>query len=332
MRSGAPAPIRRVAAKGLGVFETELVVAVPGRGTESPVWDDVRRRIWFVDHLDGILYSYEVDSGAHQEWTIPGGISSLGLSADGRLVVAQRSRIAYFDVITDQLVDLGPTLPGDGVETFNDGKVGPDGAFWVGSLDHGRSGPDRPPYAGRLYRYDASGASATVGSGYGASNGLAWTADGTTMMHSDSFAGVLTRWRFAPASGDATEPTVVASVSAEEGKPDGAAFDVDEHYWSAGVSAGCINVFDLQGSIVEKIRTGTPAPTMVCFAGTDLYFTALLRDEESRGRSAVDVAAFAHNTAGLYRMAVGVYGVPVTLFGGPLRDPAAQPRSPRSPS
>jgi sugar lactone lactonase YvrE len=81
-----------------------------------------------------------------------------------------------------------------GAETrLNDGKVGPDGAFWVGTMDD-RGLPTREPL-GALYRIAGDGTVERKVDDVCVSNGLAWTPDGRTMFHSDSSGKWLDRGR-----------------------------------------------------------------------------------------------------------------------------------------
>ena len=101
---------------------------------------------------------------------------------------------------------------------------------------------------------------------------------------------------------------VLATLSNEDGRPDGAAVDVEGNYWSAGPSAACINRFSPTGSLIEKLAFPVPGPTMPCFAERQLYVTSL-----REGRSAEALAQ--HPTlGGLFRAAVPVEGAPVALF------------------
>ena len=81
---------------------------------------------------------------------------------------------------------------------LNDGKVGPDGAFWVGSMD---DRPQKEPI-GALYRVDPSGEVLRKVEGMFVSNGLAWTADGEVMFFADLRGPWIDRWRFDRWSGD----------------------------------------------------------------------------------------------------------------------------------
>ena len=90
---------------------------------------------------------------------------------------------------------------------------------------------------------------------------------------------------------------VIATLSNEIGRPDGAAMDVDGNYWSAGPSAGCINCFSPSGALLKTLPFPVPGPTMPCFADGAMYVTSL-----REGKSAEVLAQFPA-LGGLFRAA-----------------------------
>jgi sugar lactone lactonase YvrE len=187
---------------------------------------------------------------------------------------------------------------------LNDGKVGPDGCFWVGSMDE--NSPRQKTAA--LYRVTPQGRIERKAEGYAVSNGLAWSPDGSVMYHSDSTAGIIEAWDFDTRSGALANHRVLATLANEDGRPDGAAVDVAGVYWSAGPSAGCINRISPSGALLSKLPFPVPGPTMPCFAEGDLYVTSL-----REGRSPEALAQ--HPTlGGLFRAEAPVRGAPVAMF------------------
>ncbi len=144
--------------------------------------------------------------------------------------------------------------------------------------------------------------------GYQNSNGLAWSPDGRVMYHSDSTAGFIEAWDFDPATGGRSGHRVVAKLTNDDGRPDGAATDMDGNYWSAGPSAGCLNCFSPAGELLRKWAFAVPGPTMPCFADGALYVTSL-RD----GKSAQILAEYP-TLGGLFRATAPAVGAPVGLF------------------
>lgn len=202
-----------------------------------------------------------------------------------------------------RVLDAWPT------QRLNDGKVGPDGAFWVGSMD---DRPDKEPVAA-LYRVTADGHVRRVITGLKVSNGLAWSSDGRMMFHSDSRGAWIDRWEFDPATGEIGSRQRLCWLTDNEGRPDGAATDTADRYWSAGVSAGCLNCFDVNGHRYQRMVLPIPAPTMVCFGGPDMrtLFVTTMREGLSP-----DQLEKSPQSGGIFMLRIDVPGLPINRFAG----------------
>jgi sugar lactone lactonase YvrE len=271
---------------------------------ESPVWDAANRRLLFCDINGKRINAVSVDTGERDGWDFPDVVGSFGLCRSGKLVVSQRHQVILFDPGSCARTDLTPKIAEPATNRLNDGKVGPDGAFWVGSMDE--NSPRQK--IGALYRVTADGQITRQEGGIAVSNGLAWSPDGRTMYHSDSTAGIVNVWDFDPATGARTNHRLLATLTNEDGRPDGAATDMDGNYWSAGPSAGCINCFSPDGKLLRKWLFPVPGPTMPCFAEDQFYVTSL-----REGKSAAILAEFP-TLGGLFRAKAPAKGAPVSLF------------------
>jgi len=236
-------------------------------GAESPVWDDRRNLLFFVDMGAPAVHSVRLDGTELRTWPLPALGGSVGLGESGRLVVAQPRSLLVLDPDTGGLEPLAE-VPGEPeTNRLNDGKVGPDGAFWVGSMD---TRPERQP-VGSLYRVDGKGrVTRMIDGGIMVSNGLAWTADGRTMFHSDSRGRWIDRYTFDPDTSAISDRVRIATVAEADGRPDGGACDADGTYWSAGVSAGRLNRWSRDGRLLASHAVPVPVPSMPCFCGDDL--------------------------------------------------------------
>lgn len=270
---------------------------------EAPCWSAGERALYFVDILAPALHRLDVTTGDFRAWRMPEAIGSFGLCPGGQAIVALKSGVYLFDFGTESLrfiVDPEPDRPQN---RLNDGKIGPDGCFWVGSMD------DRPQKApvGGLHRVTPDGRSTRVLDGLLISNGLAWSADGRTMFHADSRGPYVQTFAFDPATGLLSNQRELRRLSDAEGRPDGGACDMDGYYWSAGVSAGCLNRIAPDGSIERRIDLPVVAPTMPCFGGEDmrtLFVTSLATDRTGTRQEGTLIA-----------FEVEVPGVPVRRFG-----------------
>ncbi|SEP63884.1 Sugar lactone lactonase YvrE [Devosia sp. YR412] len=234
---------------------------------EVPLWDDRRQCLFFVEFTQPAVHRVMLDGTDHHIWPMPELAGSIGLGESGRLIVAQPKKLLTLDPDTGEIRHIADVPDEPDSNRLNDGKVGPDGAFWVGSMD---MRPEREKI-GSLYRVTGKGAVTRVlEHDVEVANGLAWSADGRTLYFSDSRGPWVDRFDFDPATGTIDNRRRFADFTEQSGRPDGAACDSLGHYWSAGVSAGRLNVLDSSGSIQRVIPTPVSAPSMPAFSGPDL--------------------------------------------------------------
>jgi sugar lactone lactonase YvrE len=282
----------------------ELVWDIRCETGESCTWDSVRRRVLFCDIPAGLIHSLSPADGARQTWRLPELVASFGVCRSGKLVVALRSRVVLFDPETSALTELSGPLDQPATVRLNDGKVGPDGCFWVGGRDES---PAKTAEAA-LWRITPDGRAERKAEGYQTCNGLAWSPDETIMYHTDSRRGQLDAWDFAAATGAIANRRRLATLTDAEGRPDGGATDAEGCYWSAGTSAACLNRFSPTGELLARVKLTVPAPSMPCFAGEWMYLTTL---REGRAQAVLDANP---TMGGLFRLRAPVAGSPVAVF------------------
>jgi sugar lactone lactonase YvrE len=162
-----------------------------------------------------------------------------------------------------------------------------------------------------LYRLDADHSLHRVVDGLIVSNGLAWTADGAVMFHSDSKGQVI--WAYDYDDGGITGRRVVARPTEEIGRPDGGAADVEGYYWSAGISAGMLNRWSPEGELDRSIPLPCAHPTAPCFGGPDMrtiFVTSLRHDLPAQ------VLADKPLSGGIFAVRVDTAGVPIARYRG----------------
>ncbi len=280
----------------------ERVAHTQCRVGESPVWDPDSQTLSWCDIHAGKLFALDTAAARLRQWTLPERIGSLAVADDGRYVVALVSGVHFFDPATGQLTFLVDPERGIGVadgDRLNDSKVGPDGAYWVGSIH-------QDGVSAALYRVTADGSFETKVTGMGTVNGLAFSGDGTSLFLSDSKQCWIDRFDLDPLTNNLSNRRRIASPTEAFGRPDGAATDEAGRYWSAGVSAGCLNCFSEEGVLLRRVAVPVKRPTMPCFGGADmrtLYFTSIRRPEDA-----------SDNCGDVFSMCVDVPGVRIPKF------------------
>lgn len=235
---------------------------------EGPTYDDRRSALWFCDIVRCTLHRVELATIELRTWTLPSEVCSFGLAESGRLVVALRDEIGMFDPDSGDFERIAHITLNPLEARLNDGKVGPDGAFWVGSMARKEAGSR--PAAGSLYRVAADGQVERKVEAIATANGLAFSPDGTTMFHSDTSGPWIDRWKIDLNSGAISDRTRIATPDDTIGRPDGGATDAEGNYWSAGYSAGRLNRFTPDGTLIESHKLPVGATTMPCFGGDGL--------------------------------------------------------------
>ncbi|EUB98934.1 SMP-30/Gluconolaconase/LRE-like region-containing protein [Rhizobium sp. CF080] len=283
--------------------EVRRVIDFPLKVGESPTWDDRTGDLWLVDILAPAAICLRAD-GRVDRFEMPFKIGCLALCEGDDIAVALENGVHLLNPKTGAMKLLCDPDGGRPDSRLNDGKVGPDGCFWVGTRD------EAIPQTGnaRLYRVMPDGSFTTiVDGGLLTSNGLAWSPDGRTMYHSDSSGLFAQAFDFDLRKGVTSPPRRLHDFTPEEGRPDGAAMDAKGFYWIAGILSGGVNRLSPEGEVVEIYKMPAKSPTMPCFGSPDLatiYVTTLSTDNNG---------TFEHGT--LFAFEAGVRGTPIHRFG-----------------
>jgi sugar lactone lactonase YvrE len=274
---------------------------------ENPLWDERRELLFYIDIPGHALHAIRLDGTAARSWPMPAIIGAVGLTESGRLIAALKHELALFDPDSGTLQPFA-RLPADepAENRLNDGKVGPDGAFWVGTM---HDVADRQPI-GALYRVAPDGTVTRHIEGLRVSNGLAWSPDGRVMYHSDTRNFWLDRWDFDAVGGTIANRTRLATfeIGGSLGLPDGGATDADGIYWSAGNYASRLNGYDTSGALVAWHAVPVPSPTMPAFCGPGLRMIAVTTHRS--GPVAAQTDRFPH-AGGVFIAEAATPGAPV---------------------
>lgn len=233
---------------------------------ESPIWDERAACFYWVDIKGGDLHRFDPATKAHDMAKTPETVSCLGLKTSGGLVMAGRSGIwAIGDLHgTPERIIQWPALPDD--MRTNDGKIGPDGAFWVSTM---QDRDDRGP-SGVVMRITPDGTITSPLKGFTTPNGIAWSPNGTKMYLCDTRALWVDVWDFDPKTGELGARARFATFNSDQGKPDGAVVDSEGNYWVAAPYGHAVQGFSAQGTHIKTIEVPTLMPTMPCLGGANL--------------------------------------------------------------
>lgn len=273
---------------------------------ESPLWSAAEQALYWVDIPGRELLRWK--AGVLSRWPQEAEPGCAALCADGRLMLARRDGLFRFDPATGDICRVAPPPYDPARQRFNDGKVGPDGAWWIGTLSDAREND-----AG-LYRWNGR-ALVCMADGVAVSNGLGWSVDGALMYWSDTKAHTVfrlpcARGELGPREVFARWPLRDASqpLSTYGGRPDGAAVDAEGCYWVAMFEGQRLLRLAPSGETLQDVALPVRCPTMPCFGGPGLktLFVTTARDK----RPADELSAQPWAGAVL-ALDVGVPGLPI---------------------
>jgi sugar lactone lactonase YvrE len=250
-----------------------VVAPTADRCGEGAVWHAGEQALYWTDVNRFLIHRVSVADGSVRFWLFDEPVVALGLTTDDNvLIVALGSRIILWEPRTDTRRDHGFVLDGWPQVRLNDGRPGPAGDFWFGSMRNnvGRNGEAGPAGGtdGVLFRLGSEGATIHR-SGLGISNTVAWSPDRTRFYFGDTLANTIWVHDFDAARGTLGEPRVFFA-GFERGVPDGSTVDAEGYLWNCRFDGGCIVRVSPAGEIAQVIEMPVSNITTCTFGGADL--------------------------------------------------------------
>jgi len=246
----------------VGFMGIEPTGAYRARWGEGPLW--WQGGLWYVDIEGRAVIRFDPATGKETVRELGIRVGTVVPRTGGGLLVAGDGGIYFLDEQGGPLVPVANPEPDMPDNRFNDGKCAPDGRFFGGTISLAKRTGEA-----RLYRLDAD---LRLSVAYGPvtnSNGIVWSADGSTVYYIDTPRREVLAFDYV--DGELRRPRVAVDTQAIEGSPDGMAIDADDHLWVAFCHGGCVRRFDpVSGR--EKARIDFPCveTTACAFGGPDL--------------------------------------------------------------
>jgi xylono-1,5-lactonase len=273
---------------------------------EGPVWVERDQALYWVDIKGRKIFRID-GAGDLAKWDTPFRVGSLVPRARGGFIAGTDQGIARIDLSAERfelLFNPEDDLPNN---RFNDGKSDVHGRFWAGTMDDRERGS-----AGTLYRIDADLSSIAVDSGYGITNGPAFSPDGRRMYHSDTLRLVTYEFDL-DSDGNASNRRTFLQFGEADGHPDGMTVDSVGCLWIAFWGSWCVRRFSPDGKLLQTIEMPVEQPSSCAFGGPDLdqlYVTSATKGLDEEALQMQPCAG------GLFLVETGVRGLAQTPFAG----------------
>jgi sugar lactone lactonase YvrE len=281
---------------------------------ESPVWRTGEAALYWVDIPARRIHRLHPGSGRRDAWTTPEAVACIAFAADGTLVAGLESGI--FSIALGERGEVSatrlaaPVFPMPSMR-FNDGRCDRQGRFWAGTM-HTNMAAAQP--VGELYRYcTATGLVGPVERELLTQNGLAFSPAGDRMYLSDSHPRARSIWAydFDVELGMPRNRRLFVDMNLHEGRPDGAAVDVDGCYWTCANDAGQVLRFTPEGRLDRAIALPVRKPSMCAFGGPgmDTLFVTSIRPQAPADLEGQPLAG------SVFAVRTATRGIPETEFG-----------------
>ncbi|MEI8035677.1 MAG: SMP-30/gluconolactonase/LRE family protein [Betaproteobacteria bacterium] len=274
---------------------------------EAPLWSSSEQALYWIDTVGKKILRYFPKQNLMQMHDLPRRPSALCLAQGGRLLVAFKQGLAFYDFELNQLewfehlgIDFSQAL-------FNDGACDAMGRLWIGTMDRQLTNP-----IGQLYCIQADSPAQSMQVGFTVSNGICWSPDGLTMYQVDSRPGLIYSYAFDCALGLVSNPRLFLDYRGRGCRPDGCTTDSLGNLWVAELEGGCVSAYDEWGTKIKTVNLPVKKPTSVCFGGEDL--SMLFVTSMSYGQSSVEGSDTNEFAGQLMVLDVGVCGKTKPIF------------------
>ena len=256
-------------------YKVECVCDTKDLLGESPIWVEEENAIFWVDIKRSIIHKLNIKNNIHTSWTFNKLIESIGCIAhikNNKFVAGTKSGFKFIDLNTNELTHI--VNPEDDLKNnrFNDGKCDNQGRFYAGTMNDVDSAP-----TGNFYILYNDLTYKKIDEGYEVTNGPAFSNDYKKIYFTDTRQGKI---YISDLNSDGTikEKKLFISISSNEGRPDGMTFDKEGFLWVAIFGGSCVNRYNKEGKLVDKIKLPTSCITS-CIFGDDnldtLFITSL---------------------------------------------------------
>lgn len=273
---------------------------------EGVFWHPLVERLFWFDILNKTLFSATAGGIMVDRFTFEATVTAAGVIDADNLAIASAAGIFRLQLSTDTREILVPLEPDITTTRSNDGRVGPSGAFWIGTM--GLKDPGKVA-AGALYAV-RDGAVTKLLSDIHIPNATCFSPDGRSAYFTDGVTRTIRQVSVDPATGLPNGPwRDFVKVDAPV-EPDGAVVDSEGFVWNAHWNGGQVARYSPDGKLDRIVKVPVSRPTCPAFGGKDLktlYITSAREGLTPEQLAAEPLAG------GVFAIEVDVPGLPESL-------------------
>lgn len=246
--------------------KAETLIASQNALGEGPVWDDQRKKIFWVDILGKKVHRAAEDGSEHEVFDTPDYVSNIFLTRQGEELILCLPDAFYLWNPENERLKKWLEMPHyDSAIRTNDGFCDPHGNLWIGTM-----ALSEKPNLGNLYMLDTHMNWHTMLPRTSISNGIRCCPEGRDFYYIDTPTQLIRKFRFDPDHQTWEFVRNVAYISPEDGHPDGMSMDENGDLWiSLWNGYGIIRLNTETGEFTKEVEVAAPQVSANIFGGED---------------------------------------------------------------
>jgi len=228
------------------------------------------------------LHAWSFLDNKKLEWNFDNRISAISLTNNNdELICAFDNFFAFYNVNTHHITRLKNQISLPANVRFNDGKTDGYGRFWCGTMSE--SNPSKAD--GSIYMVDEKLEIHKIFDNIYISNSLTFSTNNKYIYYADTFKKKIYRTNLSKDILNIKASEIFVDNTNLKGFPDGSTLDINGYLWNAEWNGGQVVCYDLNGDIINRIKTPMNRPTCCAFGGPNmnvLFITSALEKKANR--------------------------------------------------
>lgn len=248
-------------------LKTERICQCSNKLGEGPIWHASSQHLFWFDIDNCELFRADADGTIDGRWKREVPISAAAIVDDRTLLVAGAEGLIEFDFESGFVDTPTPVEPSSLGNRSNDGRVGPHGIFWLGTMS--MTNP-KETTSGSIYGIKGNEIRVLHVS-ICIPNSICFSPDGHFAYFTDTLTAKIMKQELDPQTGWPVSPAeLFVDTAGLPGLPDGSVIDSEGCLWNARWEGSAVIRFTPGGAVDQMIEVPTPKVTCPAFGGSDL--------------------------------------------------------------